>query len=87
MLSGSHEGDGVQTDWQSEEIWREALWTAREQLRWFVRDGLGAKIIYRQRRAVERIRARGRPGWQERVEWAGFSYPPEEGAQADAHRT
>jgi len=58
-----------------EESWRAALWIAREQLREMERDGWPGKIIYRQRSAVERIRARGLPEWQERTEFAGFTYP------------
>lgn len=76
MLNGKQGVNSMQTEWQSEEIWRKALWTAREQLRKFERDGRDAKSISQQRSTIERIRAAGLPRWQEREEFAGFSFPP-----------
>jgi hypothetical protein len=68
--------NSVQTEWQSEEIWRKALWTAREQLRKLERDGGDAKAIVQQQSTIERIRAAGLHGWQEGEEFAGLSFPP-----------
>lgn len=86
MLSGKQVDLNVQTEWQSEELWRKALWTAREQLRHAERDGAGAKAIFQRRSTVERIRASGRPEWRELEEFAGFSFPLHGGAKS-ADRT
>ena len=61
--------------WKTEEIWREALWGAREQLRHMELESADASRVARKRHQVERIRAAGLPEWRERTEWAGFSYP------------
>lgn len=61
--------------WISEEVWRDALWVAREQLRHLKRDGGDPRQIARKHRQIDRIRSAGLPDWQERVEWAGFKFP------------
>lgn len=66
----------MSSKWQSEQVWRDALLSAREQLRSMKIKGEGAQRISRQRRQVERIRSAGLPTWQERIEWGGFKFPP-----------
>jgi hypothetical protein len=60
----------------SEEVWRDALWTAREQLRSMKAENEDVSRIARKRRQIERIRSAGLADWQERVEWAEFRFPP-----------
>jgi hypothetical protein len=67
--------NGENTKWTSEEVWRKALWTAREQLRAMERDNWDAKTVHQQRGTVERIRSAGLPAWHEREEFAGFHFP------------
>ena len=56
------------SNWISEEVWRDALWNAREQLRHMkAQDGHPIQIAHR-RAQVERIRSSGHPDWQERIE-------------------
>ncbi|RYZ85623.1 MAG: hypothetical protein EOP06_15960 [Proteobacteria bacterium] len=62
--------------WISEEVWRDALWVAREQLRDLRANCGDLHEIAQKRRQIDRIRSAGDPDWQERAEWAGFTFPP-----------
>lgn len=55
----------METKYQSEEIWRKSLAVQRNNLAFAKSEQLGAEMVSKIERRIERIKVAGLPGWEE----------------------